>query len=249
MSSSRQLRRRLAFFIFVAFSLSIAAGLTGFQKIFSVSHIECSLESGDVCPPPLIEATQSLQGSSLFFTNIEEKLTSDSTGASQQFTLISHQKILPNALQLTFAPDSALYLLQAQDTTWIVSQRGYLSSYSGESSEATKVNVPSISYSQSLELSESTQLQPTVHQPLATLVSESQRHHLQLAHIEWRTSEFIVLQLENYPRVLVTAADPNHSIAILHTLKKNLDLSTVDAGIKEVDLRFKLPVVRTTLTD
>lgn len=241
---------------FITFFLGLTAlSLLGLRvwwgrPLLSFNHINCQLQA-QPCPQELAAQSQTLKNRSLFFTAIEQEVADWQLDLYQ---LESYQKTWPGQLKLQFVSEPSLYQLQLPDRLITLTTSGFIKDTaqdSGKDQEKTSLPVVVLAAESNRrlveELEQQAQLSNELHQPLADLVNQLDQLNLQISRINYQT-DLIKLYLDSD---LVALAEPTNlqkQLQRLALIENDLNLDQIDLAIKEIDLRYELPVLRTQLS-
>jgi cell division septal protein FtsQ len=231
-------RKLIAFFCLIGLVLVglIATKLPNFA--FPATHIECSLSDAE-CPSDLVAQLRPLEGKSLFFTDTSKEVYHLNL---ERYELITIHKKFPDTIILVFASKKNLYLLQQENSpdVWTVAESGYAQQMS--SSEALPTILISPNWSQPLQ--ENT-VEPSLHNTIRQLLTELNSNHIEHTSIEFKSSEEIIVHLNNGQQALLTQENLISQVKKLGIISKNVDTKAIDTNIRTIDLRFELPVLKT----
>lgn len=231
--------------IFVSVLLLIITSILLAQ--LKITSINCTVQN-QPCTEETTRILQKLIGKSIFFTNIEKELNN-----SQNTSGITIEKIgreLPSTLHIQVKTEPVLYSLESKDSNakFSISNKGYIFPFVESS------NNPTVIVNNAETLISGSSVDEKAHQLISQIISIQVQGSF-LKSIEYLSSNEIKLQYSELPILIV--ADPipvstlQHLDAIMYTVE-NTQLSTTSAdvkpkqpNIKEIDLRFSLPVLRT----
>jgi hypothetical protein len=208
------------------------------QSVVPIKNIACSLEQSP-CPDTLQAALRPLTNKSLLFTKLESEIGQLPLHAYELDTI---RKKLPGTLVLAFKPKKNSYVLNVGENAekWVIAQSGYAQQ------TAPTETLPEVFISTHGQSPiHDQQLDPTTHQLVQSLLDTLERYQLEVHKIELRSSTEIVLTLPNNLQALLSNDQTDQQVRKLSIITKNLDLATIDTGIRTIDLRFRLPVLKT----
>lgn len=237
-------------FIFLTGVFLLLIGLASkglFLSLFSVQQLHCQLVVSDIetesCPEELVNQLQALQGTSLFWTRFEEQI--DQMGL-ELYQLVDISKYLPNTLELRFVPTKTVYVIKSgtDDQSLRVTQSGRLAL------DVHDTAVPEVRlHDTSINLTTGQQLDQKLHAVLNNLASYLEIEQLPVKTIDYYQSGFIVVHLEADTVAIVDEQLNHGQIKKLKRILSELDRGAVTQPIREIDLRFNLPVLRTSQTN
>lgn len=213
---------------------------------FPISHIECQYvaDGNDnlSCPGEVVSHLDQLKHRSLFFTDFTSSLADLQL---EQYSLQVTHKTLPGTLTVAVEPAPPLYLLAStqQPEVYTINTAGFATTH------VSDLPLPEIKLmAQGILLTE-TQLDQELHHQLQAIISGIAQLQLEVQLVRYYSPDYIEVQLPDFPPAIVDQASLSQALPKLAVLKNRLDLNSIDTGIKEIDLRFDLPVLRTQRTD
>lgn len=235
------MKRRLIIFFSILFSVGIFISISLISRpIIKISHIECTLGEHS-CPQKLNEKLNQIQNKSFLFSNIEnlvENLDLD------LYHLIEIKKTWPNSISLSFSKKTSGYILKLESTDeeLLIADSGLV--YSDETDNSlTRVRV-----SNWPDILVENKINQELHSLIIHILNLLNEHQLTISEIKIISSNQIFIYLDNGLVAIIQKADVNKQIAQLAIVINKLDLNQIDTNIKEIDLRFKFPVLRTHFT-
>ena len=231
-------RKPLIFFIIIL--LICAALIKQLSKpILKIEKIECRLENQS-CPQELIDQLNSLKGESFLFTKLDYLASSSKLNFYQ---LKSFSKQWPNALKLEFVTNPSSYLLEIDnpDSVFLITENGLAQAAPAENFLPV---IKVISWPNSIT---DQQIDPDLHQLIFSLINLLSSQQIE-PNITIYHQNHIEISLKDNLFAIVGNDDINQQMAKLFIILEELDISNIDLEIKEIDLRFKFPVLRTNRT-
>lgn len=227
------------FLILTLLTLSLYFSL----KFFTLNSVSCYLEDKDSCGQDLTTTLdKTLLQQSLFFTDFETVLTSEPL-ASLPYTLVSYQKKLPNQIQVTFVEETLQYFLRTTDGQRLaVGTEGSIVNLAQNDGQLPEIQINKTHE----ELSANKKLNPEIHNALAALLNSLYKYQLSFQNIEWNSANEIEFSLKTGQKVILAAENPQHSIEKLQLILDSAEIKTIEEPINEIDLRFEMPVLRTS---
>lgn len=207
-------------------------------KFFSIKEISCQLD-GKECPASVQQAVSVLKGKSLFATDYQEILREQSLPLP--ITLQSIKKHLPQRIELAFSTQTLAYQLLTSEGTVAVTATG-IPFKENATQAATSIELKP-TYSDVLASPE--QIKPEVHEPLQKLANALQTTQLAVEKVSWVDKDTIILIMKSEQHTaLLDASDPEAAIKKLQLILNSAEYQAVAPKVKEIDLRFTLPVLR-----
>jgi hypothetical protein len=225
----------------LSFLLILIGSVAGVSQVFSVKQLHCALVEKESCPPELTARLQQLMNRSLFATDFQAEAQAATAQTVYEFTKI--EKRLPNQLTLTFQQAAPLYRLRHQNSEHTVSESGSLF-FSATDEKAAPLLITIAGESPfTPEGSVSSELQ----RPLGELAKNLSQASITPREVLWISPQEIRLVLSENTTALLDHTNPAGAVQQLAIILKSEEYQAAVAdaeGKIEVDLRFKLPVLR-----
>jgi len=203
------------------------------QTILAVNHIECTLSSGATCTEQILSTLNQIKGQPLLFNNLEQKISQLEFDHPVQAQVVS--KHLPQTLTLQLTQEPGLYRIDQND--YLITESGFV--FSGSDKEIVTVQFPQgVFDGQILDMS--------VHQTVVNLIKSLTEYQIHPKTIIWISSEEIKLKLDNGLEVIVDSVSAQTVGEKLELIMNSEILESFDFDSTQVDLRFRLPVLRKT---
>ena len=199
--------------------------------LLPIRTVSCQIASAAHCPVVLVTALQTLTGRSLLLTQADSTVSELSQSRKQLFS----------ELQLTFQEEQALFQITCPDCAepLVVGEHRHILY-----SQPTDLASFSVPHSQA-ELLHGSQLNESVFQPLETIVLSLYKQGRIFQNGVWSSPEEIRLEIADTPTVLVSTQDIEGQMLALAAILEGETTSQLPAPASEIDLRFKMPVIRT----
>jgi hypothetical protein len=97
------------------------------------------------------------------------------------------------------------------------------------------------------EISQEEKLDKNLNQKVNDLVTSLEQMEIKYLNIKMENDVFVIL-LENNYRALIEYNDVKNGVYKLNQILDNLELREIDSEIKEIDTRYKMPVLKTKET-
>lgn len=231
------MKRTLRFIsLFLPFLLVLS--LAGFIALEKVTQIECVLEATQ-CPPETLQLLDRLKGQKLFFTDLHVAAAT----ALQSYPEVQVQdlvRVWPTTVKVTLKPSQPVYRVTSGDQHWVATHDGYLI----KTQEGTST-VPQIYIADgNLLMNES--ISPQFHERLTVLLHSLEAEKISYREIEVQSETRVLVLLETKTAVLSLDA-PAYDSKRLSLVLKGLEPDKLDT-VREIDLRYKFPVLRNEST-
>ncbi len=224
--------------IFIALFIGLGLLLKQLFPIFKIKQVNCQLNSLS-CPAPLEDALADFQGKSLFFDNIEQRVQALNL---ELYQLESVNKSLPHTLNLVFLPKKNSYLLLKDQTQLLVVAENGVALDQEVTQKLPEIKIEGWPN----EVINGHQVDPVLHQTISQLILELELHQIPTSNITVFQPTFITIELPENRIALIESEQIKTQIKRLAAILQEYDFNSSDTPIKEIDVRFKLPVLRTT---
>lgn len=206
--------------------------------------VRCTVGNQACNPAIQAELERSLVGESLFFTDYAQQLSTLPTLQSTQ--VIAIRKEIPQTLIVDLAEERPLYQLQlVEGKTLVVGEHGSLKNAGDSASdELPRVELQTESTPLLEQLNNAPRLPAELHTVFKSLITALRDNHLAFRKISWFSEDEIRVQLDTYQAILDTQ-NPAGSIEALAQILSSEEVKQLPQPLREVDLRFTLPVLRT----
>lgn len=221
----------------------IGAGLYFF---FVIRVVTCRVDDQE-CTDQTQQALHSnLVGKSLFFTDIQQAVRAED--AEKSLTLVEVSKSLPHTVMLRFTSEQALYELQIVDAqSRVIGDQGTVKSelHSGtQKGSLAQVRVASPDSELLSQLSQASRIPAQLHEPIRTILLTLQEERVEFSQITWVSSDEIWVDVGSV-RAIMDAQHPAGNVQALAQILESVRSSPPPQPLREIDLRFTLPVLRT----
>jgi len=209
------------------------------QTLIKVEDVKCSLPNNQACPSYITDELSKLKGESLLFNTFED--STSKLQFTQPVQIKIKQKSLPKTLFIEASIDPGLYRIQ--NTNLITTAEGV--TFTNDNSELPEVELTSEDLGSDENISSDHQiLVANYHQGLKTIFESFQQQELSIKKIRWESDQTIKIELDTD---LIVITDVN----TIHTSAQKTSLilkAKINEGLewnkKELDVRFRLPVLR-----
>lgn len=227
---------RLAFVCLVVLLLSLT-------PMIQTKSVECYLDSNVSCPAELTSLLeQSIINRSFFFSDYENIIAREPM-ASLPFTLSSYKRKLPDKLTLIFKNEPLLYKLVTKDgSSLLVGTEGTIINNTTDNIELTQVLV----YEDMLNILNGNKVAPKLQKSLAAVIESLHAEGVNVKEVSYQNPQDIRLKLNSSQVAILDDTDPEGAIKKLKLILSAPEITAIDEPIEEIDLRFKMPVLRTS---
>lgn len=206
-----------------------------------IENITCFI-ADDVCPEEIQNQLSALKGSSFFFTNSIEA-ASQLIVEAPIYSVEHIQKEFPNKITVFLSRENSHYKL---------------SIYQQDSSEeyyfgASGIALPSKDVSTQLVVNwrardipiENEKINSEIHSKLSAVANELRNAEIESATLEWISDSEILLEIKSEPPFIFDAETLQTQVQKIDTILSAREVDEFESQIKEIDMRFDLPVLRT----
>ncbi|MBU0578432.1 hypothetical protein KKE34_03015 [Patescibacteria group bacterium] len=231
--------------LIVFFSVLLITGVVAVTSlvpwpIIKINHIECKLDNNS-CSNELIDKLSLLRDKSFLFTNIENQILNLNLDFYQ---LKNIKKTWPDKIELLFSSKDSSYILKLEPSQQInlVAENGLIYP------EKNNDSVVQITLKNWPEAITENKINQTLHGLITSLIRQLNEYDIKINEIIIHDHNHIEIILNNKLIVLAQESQLDQQIAKLAVILEKLNFSEIDLDIKEIDLRFKFPVLRTNLS-
>lgn len=210
-----------------------------FLTFAKVSHVECRMD-GKNCPQELLEKISVLRGTSFFFGNFEDKLSKNKS-TNLVYILESVKKKFPNTLDLFFKQEQVRYSLLILDKKEYIGESGIVLP-----SEQDATKTMSVDWKSEEPIIQNTKVIGKYHTKFLTISQIFNQKSIENAHFIWNSDQEILLNLPNQPVLIFDIETIETQIKKIDTIINARELEEIEGPILEIDMRFDLPVLRTS---
>ncbi len=238
----------------IVFALGVAL-LGGATLSAKVQKVTCFVNDIE-CSQAEREQLQPLRGMSLFFTNFDHTIP---TLITTKTVVFSHsKKQLPGHLIVHLSAENPQYVIQDGQQQYTVYDSGLLLPLSDQPSntqpkqnnfrqEKLKNNPLVMEAKIPLSsVSEENHINPSLHQELKNLSRSLYKSSFGLQNSQLIDTQTILLTIDSGITVYVPLEKTRTHVAELEILLNSNEVRTLPYPLREIDLRYKYPVLRTT---
>ncbi|MBU0576099.1 hypothetical protein KJ707_02980 [Patescibacteria group bacterium] len=210
------------------------------NPIIKIHQIECKLND-DSCPHELTQKLDGLKKKSLLFSNIEKHVLDLNLDLYQ---LNEIKKTLPGRMELSFSTKANSYTLtiESNQQPYLVTENGLI--YPDKSNDL----VMRITLKNWPEVITENRINQSLHTLITNLVKYLNQHQIKIQQIIIHHPNHIEIILDNRLIAIAQESQLEQQIAKLAIILEKLDFPSIDQNIKEIDLRFKFPLLRTNFS-
>lgn len=231
------MQRTLQFIsLFIPFLLILS--IIGFVGLEKITQVECVLQ-GNSCPPETTQLLDQLRGQKLFFSDLSV-VAANALQSNPEVQVESFARVWPTTVKVTLKHSQPVYAVSTQDQNWVVTQDGFLIK--------TPENVESIPkvFITDRNLLTNDTLSQQLHERLALLIHSLEAEDIPYQEIEVHSEERIILVMDSR-NALLSLDSPAYDSKRLSLVLKGLEPDKLDT-VREIDLRYKFPVLRNQST-
>ena len=210
----------------------------GVAQLFQVTDITCTTTDNQSCPTSVQASLNSAIGKSFFFTNFERDFSA-SDAETQPYTIQSINKILPGTLVVMVQLETPAYLLITKDGQYSISQSG-----SVIAADSHPQSLATITIQSEIPIIADGKLPDKYHSVISSILEEILRQEMVVATITWVDDQTLYVDLQNGPRVVLESQTAGQRVQHLPVILQSTEVKSLPQ-LAEIDLRFKLPVLRT----
>ena len=199
-------------------------------SLLKINVIHCQISNMN-CNPELYSKLEVLRGKSLFFVNLDKELSSNGLELKTLF-LKEYQKKFPNTIILNFNEEKALYQLEVEGNRSIISELG-----NTLQSNQKNEQLPQVVWNND---------DTPDHLKIIKIINSAKNNNLKVDKIIWENNKEIIIKINSSPKIIIDTETLNSKIDMLGILLTSREIKDYEETIKEIDLRFNLPVLRTT---
>ena len=215
----------------------VLAQLQGWLKITTV---QCQLDSG-ACPPNVQQKLEALKTHSYFFTNLSQVATT--LLPNNSYAVRTTSRIKPREVLISLTSNGSLYqLMWADGQSVVITPTGTVLP---ENTGFTQLPQVMVDLPES-DIISNQQLNQPLHQTLLVALQQLSKNSLPWSGIEVRSPQKIVVTLSNLPRVIIDTTTGTEAWQRLPHILASEQVTQLSPPIQEIDLRFNLPVLRTS---
>lgn len=217
--------------------------LSGTHFLFRIKQIECQLEQ-QPCPSEIASQFEQLYGNAIYFfdgSQIDSALQTTPT-----FYVARYQFKLPHTLHVSLRQQALAYTLttMTKEKSLAVTTDGRITTTVPSTSQIV-VEVPDAEWS---KLSEETTVDVGLHTTLTTALRELTELNLPIYQLVLIDTQTLALYLPEKPTIILDATQISSSVARLKLVLAELEVNPMPTQVQEIDVRYKLPVLRTSPT-
>lgn len=208
-------------------------------QVLVIKNIDCKIDDQD-CSPEITDSTQALVGKSLFFTNFEAMIKDHVLDSHPGVSLVSFTKTLNGQLAIKLSKSqSGFWVSDGSDQKLYVNQLGQVDPEEEYLIGEILVVLPGEMFDQ---LIQEKQLNAELAGDLVEATSLLNRSQVKLNKVGFLPPELLILYLPQQIQIVLPLNKLDMIVQIPLVIKylKTQELTQ----IREIDLRFKLPVLR-----
>lgn len=205
-----------------------------------VNVVECNVGENN-CSPEIYQKLEAFKGKSIFFVNID-KILSSSEFQSEVILLEHYQKKMPGTLILNFSEENILYQLNLEQSFLYISEFGNILQTNQGKDQITQVYL----YGDIGEFIESRSINREKHLIITSIINQLEKDELSVDVINWVDDTEIIIKVKDEPQIVIDNSNVESKINNIKLILGAKEIKDYDKPIEEIDLRFNLPVLRTS---
>lgn len=205
-----------------------------------VLHVKCTIGNND-CPPELQQKIAVLKGSSFFFGNFEKKLEQNRFSESI-YILETIKKIFPNTVWVTLKQEQVAYTLTINGQKNFIGKSGVIV----PSSETNDMHFVQFDWNTEKSIVSENTVSANYHQKILNVAQILKEKPIENARFSWNSDQEIQLFIPNQPIFIFDTDTIETQVKKVDTIINAKELEEIAEPILEVDMRFDLPVLRTS---
>lgn len=196
-----------------------------------INEIECQVSNNN-CNPEIYQKLESLKGKSIFFINLEQELNQNGM-ESEAILLNEYKKVFPGKLVLKFSQEKILYQFEFEGNSSFISEFG-----NKLNNNQNKNNLPTVDWNAPLD--------NEIHRKITLIIYNIDTERFPISKITRKNEDKTVIEIHNNPEIIIDDKSTATKLELIQTLLESKEVKEYKQPIKEIDLRFNLPVLRTT---
>ncbi|MBP7740798.1 hypothetical protein KA089_01285 [Candidatus Woesebacteria bacterium] len=196
-----------------------------------ISDIECQISNNN-CNPEIYQKLESLKGKSIFFINLEKELNQNEI-ESEAILLTDYKKVFPGKLVLKFSQEKVLYLFEFDGNSSFISEFG-----NKLNNDQNINNLPIVNWNAPLD--------NKIHYKIAMIINNVDSEKFSISKISRENENKTIIEIHNNPKIIIDDNSTTAKLEMIKILLESKEIKEYEQPIKEIDLRFNLPVLRTT---
>lgn len=198
---------------------------------FKINIIHCKVSENN-CSQELYQKLEILKGESLFFVNLDKELANNEI-STETILLKNYQKQFPATISLEFTEEKVAYQQISEETIIFISEFGNILP-----SNQNINDLPQVSWNSS-KSDES-------HEKIMKILKSVTGSNLRIEKVTRLSDKEIHINIKDNPKIIIDEEAIDSKVAILDTILNSREIKEFGEPIREIDLRFNLPVLRTT---
>ena len=202
-----------------------------------VKRMDCEINS-QPCSEDITQYLDKLHNSRLFFVD-HRSLLAEISNQTLPFRVINIRKILPNSLSFELESLPATYKLTLPDT-----QESYGISSDGSFVPQSRETLTEIFVPTQVVSNDEGRVNPAFNSTIVLILDAVPKSRL-IEKIVYKSPQEIQLYFLKSPMILVADPIPVYALQHLDSILYTVEQTPLESPVKEIDLRFSLPVLRT----
>ncbi|MFZ5376911.1 MAG: cell division protein FtsQ/DivIB [Patescibacteria group bacterium] len=219
-----------------------------FLHLLLIKNVKCQLKDASEIE---CHGTDSLLGKPLFLIDPDKILLKERLKVDQQssFFVVDYRKILPSTLVLVVEKKQVIFRLLHQDQRYLIDEQGSVLPDDSNVNSGPSQDLPRVYLRESwLTDQMANSVEEASFQEIASLLKELDDKKINFDDVTLYDSTSVALQIEQWQVLIDSKADHRQKAEQLYQLLHQYDLDSLSQTVVEIDLRYNLPVLRTTRT-
>lgn len=221
---------------FIAVSIFLLAHFGG---IFNVREIDCTVEENP-CPEEISNQLSSLRSKSYFFTNFADE--THTLLGNGTYSVLEARQVHPWKIEIKLTQIGTQYQLVGENGEKNIVLPN------GKTEPGENMSLAQISTQDPKAYITNSYVHEDLHKALSILVQELQTTAIKWKSITVESPQKILIELETNQRVIIDTTLTSGQISLIPQIVAHSAVQELTPGIKEIDLRFNLPVLRTEVS-
>ncbi|MCA9369311.1 MAG: hypothetical protein H6773_01145 [Pseudomonadales bacterium] len=231
------MKKNLSLLVLVLIAFAVASYATRVSTIVCiVGERECTESERNQFVP--------LVGKSLFFTRFDNEIPALLTDQTLIFTSLKKQ--LPGSIFIILQKEKPVYLLQDEESTvWTVYENGMIVAASAMEQGDTTETLLITTQLPIASVTENSTMLPKYHSELTQFSFSLYKSSLELQNRRWIDANTLELTTKEDINVFMPLENTAQHVRELEAVLNSNEAQTLPKPLREIDLRYKYPVLRT----
>ncbi len=227
---------------FLSGLLILAFAFGKVSNFFEIKKVTCTIDKEDACPDYVQAELNKNIGKSIFFVDMSQQLNKMSSYIPSLHQFQFRQK-LPNEMSVNFISASPKYVvkLSNSENLFVIDETGTVID------QVEQTSLPIITLP--AELYPSLTLRATIdsqlNSNLLSMFIELEKHQIALNKITLLNKDELQLELSDQKVAQLSVSNLALQVDKLAYVLANINFSSIKQPVKQIDLRFRYPVLKT----